>query len=131
MTGRNAFIGENMKKVLAVQPLDLFKPLGESPLVLLAVQTGTAAGAISCAFTLPQGSDGTYLFFFAQKKDAAGKGTENIKSFDAGINAVSPFTITGLDAAADYFVYAVIADAVYESAVKVSESVASSAKAGA
>ena len=130
MTGRNAFIGDNMKKMLAIQPLDLFKPLGENTVVSLNAVTGTA-GAISCTFSMPQGSTDKYLFFFAQKKDAAGKGTENIKRFDTGLNPVSPFSITGLDAGAEYFVYAVIADAAYENATKVSESVSGSAKAGA
>ncbi|MFH0977515.1 MAG: hypothetical protein V1874_17180 [Spirochaetota bacterium] len=105
--------------------------MGESPLASLTAEAAANTCGITCAFTLPDGASGKYLFFFSQKKDADGKGSGDGRRFDAGLNALSPFIITWLEAGADYFIYAVLADNEYANAVNASASIAASAKAGA
>jgi hypothetical protein len=122
MTGRNAFIGANVTRVIAGEALELFKPMGEEPLASFSAQAGATAGGIMCSFTLPPGSADKHFFFFTQLKDA-GKGTGDIKRHDAGVNPASPFELQGLEPGAEYFVYAVLAEDEYANAVKASEAV--------
>ena len=128
MTGYNAFIGANSTRLISGDALELFKPGGEEAPTLFPAEA-PAAGEIRCPFTMPDGAADKYLFFFTQKKDS-GKGTDAVRRHDAGRNAVSPFTIAGLDAGAEYFIYAVIADDDYSKATKASASAAITAKAG-
>ncbi|MBN2038789.1 MAG: hypothetical protein JW864_02035 [Spirochaetes bacterium] len=67
--------------------------------------------------------------FFAQSI-ADGKAGAEIQTFEAGANAISPYTISGLEAGTEYFVYAVITNDGYASAETVSASVSMRATAG-
>jgi hypothetical protein len=129
MTGRNAFIGANVTRVIAGEALELFKPMGEEPPASFSAQAGAAAGGITCSFTLPPGSVDKHLFIFTQLKDS-GKGTGDIKRYEAGVNPASPFEIEGLEPGAEYFVYALLADDEYANAVKASEAVVVTATTG-
>ncbi len=129
MTGRNAFIGANVKNVIDGAPLELFKPMGKMPVASFSAGAGSSPGAIRCLFALPAGSENSYVFFFSQLRNE-GRGTNVIRRFDAGMNPASPFDLTGLNAGAEYFVYAVLADNGYLNASEASASTAVSATAG-
>ena len=46
MTGCNAFIWANVKKVIDGEPIELFKPIGEEPLTSVNAETGPAVGEV-------------------------------------------------------------------------------------
>ena len=81
-----------------------FSEFGERPLSSLSASAGpSGSGSIVCAFTLPADSADRHVIFFSQKIDT-GKETAEIKRHKAGPNPASPFTITGLEPGASYFI---------------------------
>ncbi|MFH0976970.1 MAG: hypothetical protein V1874_14400 [Spirochaetota bacterium] len=130
MTGFNAFIKTNSALVLECEAMELFKSYGENEIVSIIAEGNASAGEIICSFSVPQSSTGRYVVFFVQKI-MEGKVTDEIRTHEAGINPVSPFTISGLEPGGEYFVYAVITDGEYSSAVTASASVSVHAVAGA
>ncbi len=127
VSGYNSFMGVNAPHRRAGEPLELCTGMGEEILMNFAAGPGSAAGEILCTF-LPAEA-GCHVTFFARKEVEDGIKSP-ITRYNAGADAVSPFTITGLETGADYFIYAVVTDAVYENALTVSQSVAASSKAG-
>lgn len=123
--GYNLYIGANSLKQQNGEPLVLSKRMGEDGLMNFIVSPGNA-GEIVCGFDMVNG--GRHATFFVQKKEngTAGGG---FRRFDAGADT-GGFTLTGLDAAAEYFVYGVVTDAVYADATRVSDSVGVMCAAG-
>lgn len=128
MTGLNAFIGANYSRVIAGEPVELFKAMGEDPLSSLA-QESSPANQIVCSFSFTGDMSEKHVIFFAQRV-ADGRLTDDILMADAGLNPVSPFAITGLESDANYIIYAVVADNDYANAAMVSAAVTVSATAG-
>ena len=71
----------------------------------------------------------SYSTIFARKEAEPGIKSQ-ISRHDAGAGTVSPFTITGLETGAEYYIYPVVTDTEYDSALTVSQSVAASSVAG-
>ena len=119
MSGYNAFIKANISRVLEGAQMELFKSTGEDEPASLNAGTGAASGEIVCEFTLPGSGEQRHVIFFAQRIEnnrAAG----SISLYQAGPAPSSPFTITGLEAGAEYFVYAIVTNADYANAESVS-----------
>lgn len=131
LTGFNAFIGRNSNLIRSGKPLDLFTRFGETEIEALSfiAQSGTSAGSVVCTFTLPASQAPLNIIFFSQKIEN-GKGTTQINVHELSASDSSPYTITGLESGADYFIYGVAADAQYASAKSVSASASASVKAG-
>ena len=118
MRGYAAFIGANVNKQRAGEPLELFKPLGETPLQNLTAAPGTAAGDIRATFNPVSG--GKHVTFFLQKKEN-GVAVEPIIQKDGGANTASPFMIKALETGKEYYIYGIITDAAYDESTSVSE----------
>ncbi len=127
LNGYNLFIKQNFKNERERRLIELFRPLGEIMSPSISAAPG-AAGEIVCTFTIPATEAGRFIHFFAKK---TGDNEATMKRFSPGSGAASPYTISGLDAGADYFVYAVLTDKDYREATEVSSSVGVPAKAGA
>ncbi len=126
-SGYNAYMGANSVKQRDGQPLLLTKSLGAEKVENFQAAPGSAAGQIVCSFA-PVNS-GRHVSFFVQEKVgnvAAGPFTR----FNGGADCPSPFTITGLKAATEYFVYALVTDDVFDRATVVSESAGALTTAG-
>ena len=128
MTGLNAFVGANSAKVVAGEPMELFKSMGEEPLLTLAAVNDPSAGSIECTFTVPEGAADRRVIFFCQEL-SEGRLTNIISRHEAGEGAASPFIITGLVPGASYIVYAILADNAYNEAETLSASVYATAQA--
>jgi hypothetical protein len=126
-SGYNAFMGANVTHRRNGEPIMLCKGTGRKPLLNFNAVPGTGAGEIICEF-IPADA-GCHITFFARKEVEQGVETP-VTRHDAGADAVSPFTITGLETGAQYFIYAVITDNQYDSALTISSSVSASATAG-
>lgn len=129
MTGYNAFLGKNSNKIRNGEPLELFREFGLAPLASLSASAG-ASGSVVCQFTMPEDSAGRRVTFFSQKI-INGNETAEIKKHEAGPDPLSPYTISGLEPGASYFIYAVMTDSAYADASAVSAAVSASAAAGA
>ena len=121
VSGYNAFMGVNSTHRRAGEPLELCLGMGEEILVNFTAAPGTSSGEIVCTYLPP--AAGCHITFFT-RKDADPGIKSPISRHDAGTDPVSPFTITGLEAGADYSIYAVVTDAEYDNAATVSQSVA-------
>jgi hypothetical protein len=128
MTGFNAFLGQNSNSLRKGEPLGLFREFGENAPASFTAAAGSS-GNIVCTFAMPAGPAGKHVIFFAQKI-VDGEGGPEITMYEAGANTASPFTISGLEPGATYFVYAVVTDNAYANAITVSASVSASASAG-
>ena len=126
MTGLNAFVGANSAKVVAGEPLELFKPMGEEPPAALSAVNDPSAGSIECTFTLPEGPEDRRIIFFCQ--ELSEDRLTNIITRHEAI-AVSPYTITGLVPGVSYIVYAVLANNAYTEAQTLSSAVYAVAQA--
>jgi hypothetical protein len=115
LSGYNAFIGANVNNQRGGKPLELFKSLGETAVSAMTAVKVPDAGAIDITFTLPGGTTGKSVTFFAQKIEN-GIGAGGLARYDGGINTISPFRIAGIDVTAEYFVYAVVTDGAYDEA---------------
>ncbi len=120
LTGYNAFIGANSNNQKKGLPLELFRSTGEESLMNFSVVPGAAAGEISCTFLRTEEIAGKHITFFTQKK-VNGIAQPKFRRYDGGVDTVTPFTITGLEAGQEYFVYAVVTDEAYGTATKNSE----------
>lgn len=131
LTGFNAFIGINSRLQRSGKALELFTQYGEPEIQALSfsAQSAPSAGAILCSFTLPASLPQMNVIFFSQKIEN-GKASALIRMHELSASDSSPYTITGLEPGADYFIYSVVTDAPYASAKSVSASVSMSAKAG-
>ena len=128
-SGYNAFLASNVERRKGNLPMELFKALGEERLIDFSAEKGASEGEVTCRFTMPQGSAEKHVTFFSRKKLSV-NGDSRIIRTDGGANPASPVTISGLERGAEYEIHAVISDAQYASATKVSESLSGSAIAG-
>ena len=87
-------------------------------------------GAISCAITIPAASSGKRIIY-ATHKVADGLPVGTLQIFDAGVDAATPYTISGLEAGAMYAVYVMLADAELAAAAAISASLVATVIAGA
>ena len=117
-SGYNLFIARNAADRREGRTIELFSSMGEEPLAAFAVQPGSAQGSVECAFTMEAGEPGRHLTVFARRKDGAAP----LRRHDAGADPVSPVTVTNLEPGAEYEFYAVVTDAAYTAATKVSAS---------
>ena len=129
MTGFNAFIKANSARVLNGEALELFKKSDVEKLLTISADGNASSGEIVCSLSIPENTGAEYVVFFVQRI-LDGNATDDIRTFEAGINPASPFTITGIVPGAEYFVYAVLADGDYASAKAVSASVSMRVTAG-
>jgi hypothetical protein len=128
ISGYNAFMGRNANLQRNGEPLTLCTGNnGTAPLADLAAQPGASAGEIQLSFAPVNG--GHHLAFFTQKKEKDTAGGP-LSRHDAGANAPSPFSVTGLEAGQTYHVYAVITDEAYDAATEVSASATAVGVAG-
>lgn len=127
MTGYNAFIGVNFENMMNDLALIISHPMEEEPLTGFAASEGAAPGEVACTFAAPL-AEGKELTLFSRKRNA-GFGAAMARH-ELGA-AASPAVITGLEAGAEYRLYAVVSDGPYGAATKVSESVWAEAKAKA
>jgi len=126
-SGYNFFMGANVSLRRAGEALELCRGMGEEIPMNFTASPGAASGEIKCEFLSVE--PGRHITFFCRKEVEQGVKSP-ITRHDGGADAMSPFTIAGLESGSDYYVYAVITDAHYESALTVSQSVASLSKAG-
>ena len=122
MSGYNAFIKANITRILLNTAMELFKSTGEDEPLSLNAGTGSASGEIICEFSLPQSQEQRHVIFFAQRIEN-GRATDTISMHEAGADPSSPYTITGLEPGAEYFVHAIVADADYANSEAVSAAV--------
>ena len=121
MTGYNSFISTNFDSMKQGLALHVSHTMGEQVVRGFAAAAGTNPGEIACTFTpLAEGKE---LTVFAHKKGNGGE-----LSFHRG-NGTGSFTVQGLDAGAEYFLYAVVSNGNIDESKTVSESVAVSAMA--
>lgn len=123
----NAFVGANMKHRRMGEPLDICLSAGEAPLMNFTAAAGAGSGEITCTFLPPE--TGRHITFFTRIVTDLDE-RPAITRHDAGGDAVSPFTITGLEPGTVYHVHAVVTDSDYDSAVTVSASVSAESPAG-
>lgn len=126
-SGYNIFMGANISHRRNGEPLELCKGTGEELLMNFTAETGTSAGEIICSFLPPEA--GCHVTIFARREVELGL-ISKFTRYDAGANPSSPYTITGLESGAQYYIYAVVTDAQYDTALTVSQSVAALATAG-
>ena len=129
MTGFNAFMQANMSKVLGDEPLELFKSMGEDELLSLEADYDPPTGEIVCSFTSGEDLSDKHVIFFTQMV-LEGKVTNEVFIHEAGQNPASPFSITGLEPGAEYYVYAIVTDSDYANATLVSSALSMLATAG-
>ena len=119
--GNNVFVSENFQNQRTGLPIQLFRAVGNLKLTALTAEAGSS-GEITCQYTIAGGSSGKHIYFFT-KKQLLGMAVGEIVMHDGGGDPVSPFTITGLDPSAGYYVYAVVTNGEYDSATEVSASI--------
>jgi hypothetical protein len=127
MAAHTSFIGSNARLQRDGLPLNLGIAYGEKPLENFSAEAGSAPGEIRVNFT-PVNS-GRHVAFFTQKKEN-GTADGPMVRVDGGANTVAPYTIKGLEAGMNYFVYAVVTDTAYSEATSVSESCGALCAAG-
>ncbi|TAL34418.1 MAG: hypothetical protein EPN93_11890 [Spirochaetes bacterium] len=130
LTGFNAFIGANSANQKKGLPLRLFREMGEESLMNFTVVPGAAAGEISVSFLRTEEIAGRHVTFFTQKK-VNGLAQGKFRRYDGGVDTAPPFTISGLEAGQEYFVYGVVTDSAFGTAAKASESDSAVCAAGA
>ncbi|HNR89226.1 MAG TPA: hypothetical protein PKM65_12870 [Spirochaetota bacterium] len=118
-TGYNLFIGANAKRQRSGEVLELFKPVGDDTLFEFVAAPGTEPGSISVSFAPVNG--GHHVTLFTQKK-TNGAASGMFSRHDSGENPAGPVVLSGLEPAAEYFVYGVITDAAYPAATRVTRS---------
>ena len=125
VSGYNSFLGANMLRRRDGQPVILCPGMGEEQIMNFTAVPGKCAGEILCSFQ-PVGT-GNHIAYFARRVTEPGIKAA-ITRYDAG--AASHFTITGLDAGAQYHIWAVVTDRAYTEATTVSASAAAVSLAG-
>jgi len=123
------FVGENGARQRLGEPLNLCLEYGVEPFLSFAARTGNAAGEIICEFALGEMEAVPYVTFFAHKRER-GFGSGELVRFEAGVGAVSPYTMTSLEAGAEYYIYALLTDAPLAEATAVSATSCALAVAG-
>ncbi len=113
------FVEENGARQRLGEVLNLCLEYGMETFLTFAARTGNAAGEIVCEFAIGEMEEKPFVTFFAQKRER-GIGVGALIRFEAGDNAASPYTLTGLDAGGEYFIYAILADAPLAEATVVS-----------
>jgi len=120
-SGYNLFIGGNVIRRRDGAPIELCRGMGEEPLENFTATTGNGAGEIICGF--PPVEAGRHITLFLRRETEHGERSQ-ITRHDAGANPCTPYTITGLESGAQYYIYAVVTDAQYDAALTVSRSAA-------
>lgn len=126
-TGFNAFTGANVSLRRAGEPVMLCIGLGEEILMNFTAEPGISSGEINCSFSAPE--SGCHVTLFARQEVEPGIKSP-FKRYDTGSDPVSPFIITGLESGSQYYIYAVVTDEQYDTALTVSQSVAALTIAG-
>ena len=123
--GFNEFIARNVTQRRDGKPVELSVSGGEE--IPMNFAAAGAAAAISATFeAIPSEK---HLTLFIRKKVALGEDTP-IMRHDCGAAPASPVTVSSLEAATPYEVYAVVTDAVYADAKTVSASVSAEVTTG-
>ncbi len=125
--GYNAFIGANSTRQRAGEFLVLCPALGIQDTLPFTPSPGPNPGEISLTFTPANG--GRHLTVFSQIKEE-GRASGPLTRHDAGADAPSPYLVTGLESGREYHLYAVLTDAPYETAARVSASTGGAGMAG-
>lgn len=125
--GYNAFMGANVSHRRAGRPIELCRGMGEELLINFTARAGSTSGDIVCSFLTPEQC--RHVTIFTRKEVEPGEPSP-ISKHVAGETPSSPFTISGLESGAQYYIYAVVTDAEYSSAKTVSQSVAALCSAG-
>ncbi len=127
MNGYTTFMGDNLNLQREGKPLELCPESEIEPLKKLTAEPGAAPGEITVAFTPAPGA--MHLTFFTQAIVEENLAGGKMLRHDAGANAASPFTLTGLEPGKDYFIYAILTDAAYADAKELSASVSAQSPA--
>ncbi len=130
MSGYNLFIGDNATHLLKGTSMEMAKAsIGVHGLFTFSAAPA-ASGAVQCSFTVPDGSETSYLVLVAQKM-VEGKPGDVVSLVNGGVNPVSPYTLTGLEPGVQYTVHAMLADNEFAKAKTVSGSLSAVTTAGA
>ena len=123
INGYNLYMKSNFKNEREGKAVELFKPMGEiMPPVINAVPG--SAGQIVINYTIPEA--GRFIHFFVKKR---GEQESMLKRYSPEGEGQS-FTVSNLEPAAEYFIYAALTDRTYSEATQVSASVAAVSVAG-
>ncbi len=125
----SAFLGANTVFKRDGMPLIIARELGIPALEAFTAATGSAPGEVTIGFDQSSLAADKHVAVFVQKIQN-GATMPGIVRKDLGTGINSGASITGFDAGVEYYLYAVITDAVYPQATRISESVAARVKAG-
>jgi len=130
MTGYNLFIGENSKHLDKGEPIEISRASRGEPLTGFTVTPRTPGEGLQVAFAYPASATGLHLLLGVQKVDS-NNALSPVAFTDHGADAVSPITVSSLEAGATYVVYGYLANGDLATATSLSPAVSGSAAPGA
>jgi hypothetical protein len=129
ISGYFAFVADNAVKQRDGLPLVFCREYGMEGLAEFSAKAGDAAGTVVCEYSAGETGDDFPVYLFAQKVEKKLAGGE-LRKFDGGAASGGSFVLTGLEPGAEYHVYALLVDAVYDEASMASESSSAACRAG-